>query len=189
VTVLGDLRQIAVAMNYTVGLRQDGTVWQWGRLANATMAVTPVQVPGLEGVTQVCAQGSTTSYGLALRNDGTVWFWGHDVAGALPGQGSSRIDVLMVPVQVAGLRNVTGLTCAFTRAFAIGSDGSVRTWGSNVSGGYAFPRPADFAPRSRNGADSPISMGSTIECRPRTSPACSRYARCWRNTPDWIGSV
>jgi alpha-tubulin suppressor-like RCC1 family protein len=49
-------------------------------------------------VTQVCAQGSTTSYGLALRNDGTVWFWGHDVAGALPGQGSSRIDVLMVPV-------------------------------------------------------------------------------------------
>ncbi len=136
VTVLSGIRMLAASQTYTAAVRSDGTVWHWGQLPGATISLSAVQIPALTDVRSICVNGSTVSYGLALRGDGTVWFWGQDVSGALPGQGSSLLGPVLVPVQVSGLTGVVQVGCAFSTAVALRSDGSVWTWGSNPGLGY-----------------------------------------------------
>ncbi len=87
---------------YSLALRGDGTVWAWGANNSGelgdgitTQRLTPVQVPGLTGVTALAAG---RDYMLALRGDGTVWGWGANGDGQL-GDGKSRA----VPVPVKTL--------------------------------------------------------------------------------------
>ncbi len=61
-------------------LREDGTVWAWGRNSIGQLGdgssedrTVPVQVKGLDHIVQISAN---YDFNLALRDDGTVWFWG-----------------------------------------------------------------------------------------------------------------
>jgi hypothetical protein len=92
----GAVVSVAAGNGFNLGLKADGTVWAWGYDQNAQLAViepscypgatlvvlcstTPVQVPGLSGVTAIAAAGAA----LALRSDGTVWTWGGVDSGQL----------------------------------------------------------------------------------------------------------
>jgi alpha-tubulin suppressor-like RCC1 family protein len=75
---------------YAVGA--GGTLWGWGDnsfgqlgTGSTSPSYTPVQVPGLTGVTQATAG---PYYMLALKSDGTVWAWGRNGDGSL-GDGST----------------------------------------------------------------------------------------------------
>ena len=68
---------VAAGREYSVALKDDGTVWAWGRndfgqLGNGTNTDSgvPVQVSGLTGVTAIAAG---YDYSMALKDDGTVW--------------------------------------------------------------------------------------------------------------------
>lgn len=72
---------------HSLALRDDGTVWAWGdnlsvQLGDGTNTSrhTPVQVPGLTGVTAVAVG---PSHSLALLNDGSLWAWGMNDQGQL----------------------------------------------------------------------------------------------------------
>lgn len=105
----------------------------YGRLGNGTTSYAahqPGTVGGLSGVTAVDA-----SY--ALKSDGTVWAWGGNGAGQL-GNGtygstvnplpySSQPFLSTLPVQVQGLTGITALA----DEYALRSDGTVWSWGSN----------------------------------------------------------
>ncbi|HYQ68714.1 hypothetical protein [Actinophytocola sp.] len=117
-------------------LRADGTVWAWGagwagRLGTGGLddASTPRQVSALADVVAIAGGWGT---GYALRADGTVWAWGHNGTGAL-GSGSD-VEFSPVPVQVAGLTGVTGITGRDNGAFALRADGTVWAWGDNGAG-------------------------------------------------------
>ena len=78
---------IAAGGNYTVALKQDGTIWAWGdnyygELGDGTYTErhTPVQVSGLSGVTAIAAGGRHT---VAMKQDGTVWAWGDNSIGQI----------------------------------------------------------------------------------------------------------
>ena len=106
---------VAGSGDYGVGLRNDGTVWQWDsttpptRLSNLSNIVAIAGAPaGMMGQDQR----------LALRNDGTVWQW-------------SSFTPLE---QVQGLNNVTAIALGTDHSVALRSDGTVWTWGSNRMG-------------------------------------------------------
>ncbi|WP_068787213.1 RCC1 domain-containing protein [Paenibacillus phocaensis] len=120
---------------HSMALRQDGTVWTWGKNDDGelgdgtTMQQTlPVQVVGLEEVKAIAAGGY---FSLALKNDGTVWAWGYNGTGEL---GDGTHTRRTTPVQVAGLSEVTAIAVGGSQAFAIREDGTVWAWGDNRYG-------------------------------------------------------
>nr|MBF0102519.1 PKD domain-containing protein [Desulfobacterales bacterium] len=123
--------EIACGPSHTVALKQDGTVWAWGKneygqLGDGTQQdrLTPVQVSGISNVIDIEAGLAHT---IALKEDGTVWAWGKNDVGQL---GDGTTINRSTPVQVSGLSNVA----AIANRMALKQDGTVWTWGQNNFG-------------------------------------------------------
>ncbi|HEY7145369.1 MAG TPA: chromosome condensation regulator RCC1 [Streptosporangiaceae bacterium] len=138
---LTGVTRVAAGDSQSLALRSDGTVWAWGandagQLGNGVTSsaqLTPVQVTGLTGVTQIAA-GSRFS--LALRSDGTVWAWGANDSGQLGNGTTASSDV---PVRVTGLTQVTSIAAGTDSALATrpgltASGTVVDAWGGNTFG-------------------------------------------------------
>ncbi|NIO61061.1 MAG: RCC1 repeat-containing protein, partial [Gammaproteobacteria bacterium] len=133
-----DFGAISAGYLHSLALRNDGTVWAWGRnyegqLGDGTMyneRHVPVMVSGLTGVTAISAHGGYHS--LALRIDTTVWAWGMNYGGAL---GDGTRDNKDTPVKVSGLTGVTAISVggAF-HSLAVKGDGTAWAWGLNDNG-------------------------------------------------------
>ncbi|HCX71935.1 MAG TPA: RCC1 repeat-containing protein, partial [Firmicutes bacterium] len=99
---LSNVTAITAGMSHTVALKNDGTVWAWGRNdmgqlgdgTTSTPRLTPVVVSGLSNVTAITAGLSHT---VALKDDGTVWAWGYNAYGQL---GDGTTSDRSAPVQV-----------------------------------------------------------------------------------------
>ena len=145
VTGLTGIVQIAAGLKHAVALKNDGTVWAWGRRDNgeigdgepkglrAVSAIGPTRVPGLEGITQIAADGE---HSLALRSDGRVMAWGQNRNGEL-GNGTRATG--WSPTEVTGLDGVVSIAAGTGGggagvSGAVRDDGTVWMWGSNTSG-------------------------------------------------------
>ena len=89
---------------HTVALKNDGTVWAWGRNnygqlgdGTTTDSDTPVQAGGSSPLSGIIAIAAGESHTLALKNDGTVWAWGRNYYGQLGDGTTTDSDT---PVQV-----------------------------------------------------------------------------------------
>ena len=118
---------------HSLAVASDGTVWAWGENTSGqlgdgttTRRATPVQVPGLAGVRTVAAG---FSHSLAVLADGTVRAWGSNSEGQL-GTGSFE-EYSLVPVPVAGLSLVVGVSAGSEHSVALTADGTVHAWGHN----------------------------------------------------------
>lgn len=120
-----------------MALRNDGTVWEWGRYfgmdANGYLETrlrsTAFQVPGLTSVTAI---SGGLNHKMALLQDGTVKVWGYSFLNAL-GLGPD-IYFAPVPETVPGLNNVISINATWDLSVALKSDGTVWTWGLNDVG-------------------------------------------------------
>jgi uncharacterized repeat protein (TIGR01451 family) len=122
---------IAVGRDYTLAVRNDGTLWAWGenlsgQLGNGTKnsTPTPTQVGGLSNVVSVAGSNGFT---LASLGDGTVWAWGFNGYGQL---GDGTNTERLTPVQVSGLTNVIAVSAGSFHSVALKSDGTVWAWGA-----------------------------------------------------------
>ncbi len=138
---------IAAAVNHTVAVKSDGTVWAWGGNGSgelgdntATNRYTPVQVFGGGGVgylSGITAVSCGDSHSIAIKNDGTVWAWGYNYYGQL-GDGTSVAKYY--PVQVKGvggtgtLTGISSIVAGNQQTFALKPDGTVLGWGYNGYG-------------------------------------------------------
>ncbi|MEJ7616749.1 MAG: carboxypeptidase regulatory-like domain-containing protein, partial [Pyrinomonadaceae bacterium] len=134
---LVEVQSIDAGNNYNLALKNDGTVWAWGRNASRQLGdgsdeaarSTPVQVSGLSDVQAISAG---EGHSLALKNDGTVWAWGRNSSGQLGG-GSTTISGRSTPAQVSGLSDVQAISAGEDHSLALKNDGTVWAWGRNAS--------------------------------------------------------
>ncbi len=132
----GNARAIAAGGFHTTGVKNDGTVWSWGtnsvgQLGDGTGGIgmnslTPLQVPGLDGVETV---EDSNAFILALKSNGTVWGWGFNGTAQL-GDGTTFFRRTR-PVQTVGLTNVRGIAAGDFFGAAVKTDGTVWVWGAN----------------------------------------------------------
>jgi len=102
---ISDIIKISAASNgHNLALKNDGTVWAWGRNDNGqlgdgttTNQYAPVQVLGLSNVIDISAGGANS---VALKSDGTIWTWGSNNYGQL-GDGTTLNR--LSPARVFGL--------------------------------------------------------------------------------------
>ncbi len=141
---MSDVKAVAAGALFSLTLKSDGTVWQWGvppdtpfdELFNQSANLSvPVQVPGLTNVVAIAAGGGMglgfDDHALALRSDGTVWAWGLNTYGQL-GNGTKTSS--KVPVAVSGLSDIVAIAAGYNQSLALGDDGSIWQWGVAVVG-------------------------------------------------------
>lgn len=102
-----------------------------GELGDGTYSTTStlVSVRGLIGLTSSVSGGFIHS--LALKSDHTVWAWGQNASGQL---GNGTFVDSPIPVQVAGLSDVTAIAAGGYHSLALKGDGTVWAWGTNNHG-------------------------------------------------------
>lgn len=144
---LSGVIDIAAGWVHSVALRNDGSVWSWGRnlygqlgIGTNTDSNTPVQVVDslgtgmLEGVIYIVAGYQHT---ISLEDTGTIWTWGKNEYGQL-GDGSDANST--TPVRVLdsdgekSLSGVTKISGGWDHTVALKHDGTVWTWGRNSTG-------------------------------------------------------
>jgi alpha-tubulin suppressor-like RCC1 family protein len=132
--------QLAAGYDFGLALRQDGTLWAWGRntygqLGNSTRTgtddatPTPTQV-GAAVYTQLAAG---QYHSLALRADGSLYTWGNNFYGQLGNATNVGMNAANpVPTQVPG--TYTRLAAGASHSQALQATGSLYAWGDNAAG-------------------------------------------------------
>lgn len=104
---LDQVVDLDVTQGHACAVRQGGSIWCWGANARGqlgdgttTASSTPVQVPGLSGLTRVAVGGDSTC---ARDDDGHVWCWGRNDQGQL-GLGTTLDHATPRPMDVLAIR-------------------------------------------------------------------------------------
>jgi alpha-tubulin suppressor-like RCC1 family protein len=144
---LTDIVAIAAGGIHTLALREDGTVFAWGgngvgQLGDGTVTprTTPVSMlnaAGTEPLRAMAALAAGDAHSLAMGANGGVFACGSNSHGQL-GDGTTMGHSL--PVQVLGvggigtLNSMVAISAGRQHSVALRIEGTVYTWGSNVSG-------------------------------------------------------
>ncbi|MGX4585320.1 RCC1 domain-containing protein [Paenibacillus chitinolyticus] len=128
----------------SLGLKNDGTVWQWGASCATrgegmpcTVKYTPTVVSTINNVKFI---NEDLSKVLAVKNDGTIWTWGLNAPGLLGNGTTDNSYANYSPRQVVLSDHYTPLTGVVSgkvgrsHMLAIKNDGTLWSWGWNSSG-------------------------------------------------------
>lgn len=104
---LSDAKQVVSGADFTLVLKQDGTIYGWGSNKEGQLLAdeeithinTPVRVGSLEGISQIaCSYGKLCA---AIDMDGHVWVWGDSINTGRFSSVPFRIPDLEQAVQIA----------------------------------------------------------------------------------------
>jgi len=149
-------RKIAIGVGYCAGITANGALYTWGTNEAGELGVdigtnfyrsSPVQV-GNEYTWRLvsCGLGSENGLGspgqanhtAAIKSDGTLWTWGRNDNGqlALPGAAEffPTLGSRSSPVQVGSDTTWKLVSCGYKATAAIKTNGTLWTWGRNISG-------------------------------------------------------
>jgi alpha-tubulin suppressor-like RCC1 family protein len=140
VSVVGDFTdwcQVSGGDCHSLGLRQNGTAWAWGRGTygvlgdNSTVAKSsPVSVIG--DFTDWCQVSAGIQHSLALRQNGTAWAWGSNGQGRL---GDNTIVSKLSPVSVVGgFTDWCQVSAGNSHSLGVRENGTAWAWGCNSFG-------------------------------------------------------
>ncbi|OHV31901.1 hypothetical protein BCD49_06490 [Pseudofrankia sp. EUN1h] len=159
---LDGVRQVAAGANHSLVLKDDGTVWGFGKSGDGQLGAgttsepwfdSPVEIHGV-GPDVVQISGSELSSAL-VRGDGTVWAWGNNECG-LVRPGTDQNQVYADPVRIPRVENVIKITTGDANTLVIsshdGKQGQVIGWGCNQHNELglhhdgSIPRPVEGLP-------------------------------------------
>lgn len=156
--VLAGKQVTAIAAGYwhVLGICTDGTVVAWGRGSSGqlgdslhTNSTVPVRVNtgGVLRNKTVVAIGGGQIHSLALCSDGTLAAWGDNEATQLGNGtrgGASYVPAAVVQSGVLAGKSVVSITAGNYFNFALCSDGTFASWGSNTCGQLGLNRTGDY---------------------------------------------
>jgi alpha-tubulin suppressor-like RCC1 family protein len=122
---------------WSVGLREDGTIWTWGSNADANLGISslvfrrrPMQMGVDSDWLKVAAPKLGNSFA-AIKSDGRLFTWGTNPNGEL---GDGTTTTSRVPKLVNADNDWAQVSCGENHMIALKADGSLWGWGSNFSG-------------------------------------------------------
>ena len=125
----------AGGLEHTLAVRQDGTLFAWGRLQTGQLGDGPSldsTTPSAIGTSKLWKKVVAGDYhAIGLRTDGTLWAWGRNLNGQL-GTGNSAAS--NVPKPVGTEADWVDVAAGTYHSAAVKSDGTVWTWGRNNVG-------------------------------------------------------
>jgi len=135
ITVIIPWVLISCGLDYTVGIKSDGTLWSWGRnnfgqlgIGNTEHMLTPTQVgTDTDWAYVACGYYHT----VAIKKNGTLWAWGRNDYGQL---GLGNDINIYTPTQVGTDTNWSYVSCGAFHTVAIKKDGTLWSWGFNNQG-------------------------------------------------------
>ena len=122
------------AGNMNIGIKNDGTLWAWGRNNSGQLGDnTTVSkfLPTQIGVATWADISTKGDHCLGIKTDGTLWAWGYNGNGQL---GDNTLVDKLVPTQIGIATNWVSVGAGGTFSLAITADGKLWGWGSNGSG-------------------------------------------------------
>ena len=128
VNVVNDENGVASAKvvngnEFTVALRADGTVWQFGKINNKN---NPEKIQMPEEILDISAG---ENHVLLLGKTGTVYSFGENSKGEL---GSGNTTTYKLPIKL-NLEKITKITANKNISYAINKEGKVYAWGEGYS--------------------------------------------------------
>lgn len=164
-----DWLSVSVGENHTCAIRQDHSLWCWGRddygqVGNPntiTPSAEPFQVHPNEQWIMVV---SGRFFNCAIKADESAWCWGGNANGQL---GNLTIETQSEPVPVAGNQRWQWLTAGPLHICAIDTEQGLWCWGDNWSGQLGNGNFSD--------AIQPIQVDSSLEY---TMVAAGEYNTC-----------
>jgi uncharacterized repeat protein (TIGR02543 family) len=137
IETLKNVVAVSVSKEYALALKEDGTVWAWGRnnygqLGDGTLnsSSNPIQVLLANKIKKIVA-GENTSF--AIDETGFLWGWGRN-SNYLIGSGSGSSSLSTTPTLVYNLANVISVEANSNFALIKKSDGTIWGWGKNSNG-------------------------------------------------------
>jgi alpha-tubulin suppressor-like RCC1 family protein len=152
-TALTGIVQVSAGYDFSLALASDGTVWAWGNNHWGQVGRSPiggasgaaVQVQGLAGslaLSRIAMVAAGGNHALALDLDGRVLAWGYAPDGSL-GDGAAKPVVNQTSVprvvvddagSISGFTDIASIAAGYADSYALGKDGRVLSWGSNLHG-------------------------------------------------------
>lgn len=129
-------REVFPGTNHTCALREDNTLWCWGRNSYGVLGLGDAPDPSIPQQVGTADDWKDFSMGdfhhaCGVRTDGTLWCWGHNGHGKL-GLGDS--DDRDSPQQVGDHEGWTRVDNGFSHSCAIRDDGTLWCWGQGLHG-------------------------------------------------------
>ena len=136
VSGLSGITSIAAGYYHSMFVKSGGSVWICGDNAYGKLGIgssvysvlTPVQVPGLIGITAI---SGGYHHSLFLKNDNTAWACGYNAFGAL---GDGTTTDKSYPIQVSSLSGISSIAAGFGHSLFIKNNGTVWSCGENNYG-------------------------------------------------------
>ena len=167
------------ADNYVHNIKQDGTLWVWGRnnwgqlgVNSRTDYSSPVQVPGTTWST--LRRGPSKAS--AIKTDNTAWVWG---SGSYSGElGLNSAVNVSSPTQLPGSWSKINFGAS---GLGLKTDGTLWSWGRNYQGvlGLNQPAPDDGWTTISSPTQIPGTTWNDIELSYRSSYATKADGTLW----------
>lgn len=182
---VGGTDRVAVGDAHSCVLRQDETVWCWGKNTASQVGrpvservLRPQQVPHVSHAVAVSARSDATC---ALQRGGEVFCWG-SLTNSWPVPYADRSQEALSPSLVRGLPPMVQIGVGSTHVCARTEEGEVWCWGNNAVGqigirDYDSPEPVQV-PMAEPVID--LAVGPAVSC---VSTAERRWF-CWGNRPE-----
>jgi len=189
-TITGGSNWVEINCGYfnIAGLKDDGTLWTWGRnyqggLGDNTTVGKSSPVQTIAGGTdwKTMVVGTYYEHCAAIKTDGTLWLWGHNEYGEI---GDETTVDKSSPVQtIAGGTDWKQVASGGGHTAAIKNDGTLWMWGYN--GGEEFDKYGQLGDNTIIDKSSPIQTvcGGTdwksVSCGARFTASIKNNGTLW----------
>jgi alpha-tubulin suppressor-like RCC1 family protein len=122
--------QVYCGYNHTIGIKTDGTLWNWGSNAYGQMGTNQVNIPNGQSFNKLTPVTTTlggtnwkqaaggNGFTIAVKTDGTLWTWGSSIHGQI-GTGLVDTNVPTPTTTLLGGTNWKQVDAGFATALAV----------------------------------------------------------------------